>query len=143
MIVRKFQASDLYSIQVKTEQTLDWGYSTQHAKFMEGQYSFTGVDDEGNVIACAGLMPLFPGVGSIWAMFSDELPKHKLAVIRELRKHLKHLQDHDYFRMETVVRKDHPTSLRFIEAVGFKRTGDKERYAFGLDFWEYSLVKEE
>lgn len=142
MIVRKFVKSDLYQLDIRKQQINDWALAIEMKDMVEAQYAFTAIDDNGKVIAMAGMLAVSENIGTIWALFSDDIHTNKLSIIKHIKRHINWLQKCGFYHLDTLVRMDFPEAIRFIEALGFTRTGEKRRYRFDLDYWEYSLVEE-
>lgn len=139
MIVIEFEPFHAELIHVRYEQL---GEMPQFRKSMEqlnNTYAWTGVVD-GQVIGCAGMVPLLPGVGEIWALFSDALPQHKVSMFKELKRHLEHLHAQGYPRLQTVVQHGFETGKRFVERLGFEFEGSMRKYINGETYDRYAKI---
>ena len=138
MIIRPFEAGDIARILVKNNQLLEWDNAKNDDAVLVNTYAFTAVH-EGEVIACAGMLPKYYGIADVWAMFSDRTSEFRFTIFKQLKKHIELLKSCDYHYFMTPVRKDSNESIKFIEALGFKRTGELNKYLWKQDYWLYSL----
>lgn len=84
-------------------------------------FTFT-VDDV--PLACAGVVILWPGVGSAWTIMSREMLDHPLWITRTVKRMLYQIiQQHDLHRVEAVALVDSIANQRWLEALGFVREG--------------------
>lgn len=139
MIVIEFEPFHAELIHVRYEQLGEMPNFQANMEQLNNTYAWTGVHD-GQVIGCAGMVPLLPGCGEIWALFSDALPRHKVSMIKELRRHIANLQDQGYPRLQTVVQSDFETGKRFVERLGFVNEGKMRKYMNGVDYDRYANV---
>ena len=80
------------------------------------------------IIACSGVMVMWPGVGYAWASFSDEMYDHRVWVTRMVRRALvdiaKALNLH---RIEAVALCDSGPNQDWLELLGFTPEGGVAR----------------
>lgn len=96
--------------------------------------SFTGLADDGTVIGCAGVRPLWRGVGQAWALLSVHAPHAFKAVHRAA---LAGLADAfatgGFHRVQISVAVDFPAGLRWAGRLGFEVEGRMRRYGMTGD----------
>jgi hypothetical protein len=85
--------------------------------------AYTAMLDD-KVIACSGVIVLWPGVGYAWASFTDDIYAHRIWVTRTIRSALRDIQRSlDLHRIEAVVLYDDDRNQRWLEALGFTPEG--------------------
>ena len=87
--------------------------------------SFTAIDN-GYLIACAGIIPLWRGVGEAWFLGSERLHEYTKPIIRAVKKDFKRMIE------------DWEEAQRFAKFLGFKDEGLMEK--FGPDGSDYYRV---
>ena len=86
----------------------DWKDHMQKAAHFDG---WTGLDN-GHIVGCAGIIPLWEGVGEAWFIGADRIQKHTLSAVRFVKQVFKDKQDNgDYIRLHANVRVDWPKQL--------------------------------
>lgn len=105
--------------------------------------SFTGLDDDGTVVGCAGVMPLWPGVGQAWALLSVHAPHSFKAVHRAVLAGLSNAFDGGGFhRVQISVASDFPEGMRWAQHLGFRLEGLMRGYGpDGSDHFLFAKVK--
>jgi len=105
--------------------------------------AFTGVNSE-KIVACAGIVPMWKGVGEAWAVTSPLVERHGLFFAKEIWKRLNALIEiMELERVQTTVHVKHEKSIKWVERMGFKNEGKMEKYIGGEDFYRYALIKGE
>tara|TARA_R110002110_G_scaffold376568_2_gene586656 strand:- start:167386 stop:167835 length:450 start_codon:yes stop_codon:yes gene_type:complete len=105
--------------------------------------AFTAIDDaEGGraVLGCAGVVTLWPGVGQAWAIFSDRLLGHPVALTRATGRALDRISaTQDLRRVQATVRDGHGAGARWLSFLGFELEGLLVNYGPGGsgDYWMY------
>lgn len=90
--------------------------------------AFTGLI-EGRVAGCAGVRPLWAGVGEAWAVFSLEALDRPVALFRAAARGLAAMEDAQGLRrIQATCHADHDAGARFLQALGFEREGLLRRY---------------
>lgn len=109
----------------------------------ENGVAYTGIDEEGKVIAIGGVTFLWEGVGSGWVLTSELLLKHKTWTHRAIRNILDITEGaHNLHRIESIILKEHKVSMRWAERLGFKQEGLLRKYnSQKQDHWLYARVK--
>lgn len=112
--------------------------------------AWTGLDETGEVIGCAGVMPTHivsctnvaglecPKEAVVWAVFSPSLKANVKAVIRFVRTVLDHRPEQ---RILAYVEPSQPKAARFAEAVGLACAG--EDFADGRRMLVFALERGE
>ena len=101
--------------------------------------AFTAKED-GMVLGCAGVVPLWPGVGQAWAVFSDDLLEHPVALTRSSERALERIAAaYDMRRIQATVRDGHGRGARWLSFLGFELEGLLVNYGPGGagDYWMY------
>ncbi len=74
------------------------------------------VDDDGSVIAIAGIMTQWRGVGLAWAWLSKDWRRHARAITEKM---VEMLDSSDFHRIEVAVRCDFDAGHRWVDRLGF------------------------
>lgn len=85
--------------------------------FNEAPYCHAIVDDNGDVLACGGVIQYWPGRGESWAIFNPRTKANALKVVRLMRDHLDTLP---FRRIEATVICGFARGRRFAELLGFE-----------------------
>ena len=104
--------------------------------------AYTGVNDEGKIIAIGGVVVLWDKVGSGWVMTSDLLLKYKTWVHRSIKEILElAIVKYNLHRTESIILKDHIVSQKWAERLGFKKEGLLKKYDSNKnDYYLYSRI---
>ena len=88
--------------------------------------AMSAVDDDGYIVACAGVFPTrilkvgngpnLPQEAMAWAIFSPRLPRYAKGVLRAIRLFL---DGRPEYRIEAYVDPNHAEAARFLERLGF------------------------
>jgi hypothetical protein len=107
------------------------------------EMSFTGVAEQG-LVCCAGINPLWEGVGEAWVIASSLLHENRMAVVRATKRLLWQMITHqNFWRVQACVRTDWPEAMRYAEFFGMQNEGVMKRYGpDGSDYYRYAWVKE-
>lgn len=105
--------------------------------------AFTIREPNGEILACAGVTPLWRGVGEVWLVGSPMMPAYGFPLARLMVRTIRGLRTLGKFnRLQAVVRRDFGVGHRFIKTLGFKIEGLMERYGpEGADYVRYGLVE--
>jgi len=117
-----FHAEDLLACQDRdTRDPQAWSLARE--KERRGPAYTARVGD--TVIACAGVMVVWPGVGMAWVVLTDEAVPFRVWVTRTIRAVLRDVvRALALHRVEAVVLADSPRNLRWIRALGFRPEND-------------------
>ena len=107
---------------------------------VDGQ-SFTGIQD-GVVIACGGVLPMWPGVGEGWVLASGEIHNNKFATVRICRSILqKIMDDYGYWRIQGATLANWESGVKFARMLGFVNEGLMKRFGpGGEDYLRHARV---
>jgi RimJ/RimL family protein N-acetyltransferase len=102
--------------------------------------SYTGIDDEGDIIAIGGVCMLWQGVGSGWVLTSDLMVKYKIWTHRVIRDILnKAIKVHNLHRIESIILRNHDISCKWAERLGFQCEGLLKQYdSQKNDYWLFA-----
>lgn len=94
----------------------------------------------GHLVAAAGIIPLWEGVGEAWFLGASRLGKHQRSVLRLVRKGLVRVADEQgLWRVQAVMRSDWPELARWARFLGMKHEGTMRKYgANKLDYERYA-----
>jgi len=123
------------------ETTYQFGYTADKIG-IEGQ-TFTGVVN-GYVVACGGIIPLWPGVGEGWVLASYRIHHNRFSVVRSVCVILDNLmEDHGYWRIQGATLANWKQGIRFANLLGFEKEGVMRRYGpDGSDYIRHAKVKD-
>lgn len=105
--------------------------------------AFTGTSN-GDIIACAGVLIFWKGVGEGWAVTSPLVEKYKLTFAKVIHEKLTEIiKNYSLERVQTVVDAEHKISQEWLKRMGFgNETPDGMRkYIGGRTYYRFSLVK--
>lgn len=105
--------------------------------------AFSGVID-GRIVGCAGVRPMWPGVGEAWAVFSGEALIRPFALFRAATRGLAAIEAAQGLRrVQATAHDGHAAAARFLEALGFRREGLLRRYGLWGEgnYYLYARVK--
>jgi RimJ/RimL family protein N-acetyltransferase len=81
------------------------------------------------VLGCAGIVPLWRGVGAAWLLGGDELRRHPLALHRAVARGLpRAMRGLGLRRLQISVHENFAASLRWVERLGFRHEGAMPAY---------------
>ena len=106
---------------------------------MQCDAAFTAVDGV-DVLGCAGVVTLWPGVGQAWAIFSDRLLAQPTSLTRGTARALDRIAAaQDLRRVQATVRDGHGAGARWLSFLGFELEGLLVNYGPGGsgDYWMY------
>ena len=117
------------------EDTIAFG---KHAAALQIEgMSYTYLVD-GVPILCAGVAPLWPGVGEGWAVASQHIYRHGVSAARAARRGFSGVIERSQLhRVQTAVLVGAPRLSRFAQFLGFEREGLMR--AYGSDRKDYDL----
>lgn len=102
--------------------------------------AFTMVN--GDIIACAGILKLWKGVGEAWVLTSPLVEQHKVAFGRAVLKIMNRLMDElEIERLQAMVDAEHKVSQNWLIWMGFMPEGIMKKYLGGRDFIRYAKVR--
>jgi hypothetical protein len=99
---------------------------------------YTVMTDKDEIIACGGVVLLWPGVAEAWALTSDLVAQYALAFHRISKVTVSSaIQFWKLHRVQAVVHSRHEVSQRWVKRLGFKREAILTRY--GADQSQYIM----
>jgi len=100
--------------------------------------AFTGFT-ENEIIGCAGILPIWEGVGHAWVVMGKNYKKHRLWIHKNVQDtFLKIAVGKGMWRVQANVQADFFPALRWIEALGFHCESTMKRYGpDGKDHYMY------
>jgi hypothetical protein len=105
--------------------------------------AFTQISPEG-IVACAGVLPIWTGVGEGWAITSDLVCKYPFSFARTVHKKICEIVGiYKLDRLQTLVDAEFTTSIRWLERMGFKFEGEMEKYIAGRTYLRYAWIRRE
>jgi|GEM_PF-480816 len=99
---------------------------------------------EDRVLLCAGIMLMWPGVGTAWAVVSPLIEVYPIAGSAAVMYGLQYLADkHKLHRIQAPVYEKFERGIRWVEFLGFKREGLLTAYGRNKEnYIMYAYVKE-
>jgi len=101
--------------------------------------AFSAVQDA-RIVGCAGIVPLWPGVGQAWAVLSDEVLAQPVALTRAVQRELARIEtEHGLRRVQATVAEAHFSGRRWLAWLGFEVEGLMRNYGpeGAGDYWLY------
>lgn len=139
LIVKPFEPIDFYSMkEIESVASFRDKPEVDPWEIARQPHSYTIETQDGEVVACAGVMEYFSGYGSAWIMMSSLARKHMMALIGIVRRFL--FLSH-FRRIEATVDTRHPNGHRLVRLLGFCRDCVLKGYTRDADFVLYSIVK--
>jgi hypothetical protein len=129
MRLRRLREGHLLSISLQPVQVALRGGMTEAVACALARGPGLAVIDRGDVLACVGIVPCWPGRAVAWALLSDRIqPNRFLAVHRRVKAALdRHGMRHPW-RIEIQVDPTHLAALRWAAMLGFLVEGRMRRY---------------
>lgn len=141
-----FQAGHIYDMAMRAQ---DYKFYSSLNEYlgpviaaMESGAAFTAIEEEGQIIGCAGLQPLWKGVMEAWIIVSPLIVKHKLWLFKTLRLVLDNMQiGHKINRIQASPVDGSPTE-KLVTMLGFKWEGHMPCYGpNGEDHVRYGRIR--
>jgi hypothetical protein len=99
--------------------------------------AYTGLVD-GEVVAIAGVVLLWPGVAEGWVFGSPKIAKYKKSFCRHVRNKLAEIEkEHKLWRVQATIVSGWSGLMRFVEFLGFQFEGRLSQY--GLNKEDYLM----
>jgi hypothetical protein len=93
---------------------------------------------EDNPVCAGGIVPLWPGVAEAWMLISKYVNQYPLSVYKSVSSvMLDIIEKMELFRVQTVIKEDDKTAIRWIERLGYTREGLLRQ--FGPDRQDYFI----
>lgn len=143
MIVRPFRPSDIAVLQIQQAQS----YMRQYLSDIDARVldikdlAWTG-EENGHVIACAGVIPQWPGRAIAWALMSPMAGKCFRRIHRSVSAFLDYNIRERFHRIEATVDVDFDRAHKWMRMLGFEREGVMKKYRpDGMDQVLYARVR--
>lgn len=118
MVIVPFQAEHLFQVRVqRADAFVAEIISPEAAVAMEQHVAFSALDG-GTVLGCAGVVSPWTGRGMMWALFSEEIGAHWIAVHWFARRFVR---DCGIRRLEATVAVEFEPGHRWVRQLGFER----------------------
>ena len=96
-----------------------------------------------DLVACAGVLPLWKGVGEGWAVTSNLVEKYPVFFAKTVwAKITEIIEVMQLIRLQTLVDCDHVVSQNWLDRMGFTNEGIMRKYLGGRDFFRYAWIRE-
>lgn len=116
-------------------------YQTIFTLFADRGAMFSGIVD-GRVVAIAGLIGLWNGVGEVFATFTEEGTHYMKSIHRKSKEVIEIALNNGFWRIQTKVKAGFEKGIRWVEGLGLHSEGVMERYApDGSDMIGYAIVR--
>jgi hypothetical protein len=101
--------------------------------------SFTGFTTE-KIIGCAGILPIWGGVGHAWVVLGNDYKKHRIWIHKQVKDMFVKIAIGGQFkRVQANVQCDFHNATRWVEAMGFERESTMKKYGpEGKDYYMYT-----
>jgi hypothetical protein len=105
--------------------------------------AFTGFCEEG-IIGCAGIIPVWQGVGHAWVTMGANYKSHRIWIHKQVISHMnKIIAGMDLQRVQANVVCDFTPGVHWLERMGFKLEGKMYKYGpDGSDHYLYARIIE-
>jgi RimJ/RimL family protein N-acetyltransferase len=121
MDIRPFHVEHLKALKLQPSQRqLGPSLNEEVYEFLSTLDAYTAFAPDGEPLACAGLMDIWPGRAMVWSFISENAGRHMVGVTRAVRQFLDLKAPR---RIEAYVDADFPAGHRWIEMLGFTREG--------------------
>lgn len=119
----------------------DWMEKATAFRMFGPCYSAFNGDD---LVACAGVNILWPGVGEAWMVSTPNIFANKKFLHKSVKDILQRIiNNHSLFRVQATVLFGFEKGRIWVERLGFKREGVMKKYdRDGNDYWLYAMVRE-
>jgi hypothetical protein len=136
MIVVPFKAEHLLGMQLQRSQSGSKPFITEeYARMLEGQFAFTALDDDGEVVAVGGLAELWEQRALAWSFIDSRAGKHFVALHKLVRDFLDMAP---YRRIEAETSCGFGPGHRWLKMLGFQMEAERMR-AFQVDGGDSAL----
>ena len=105
--------------------------------------SFTLLADD-NIVLCGGITPLWNGVAEGWIIASKRIYQHKIKSVKSIKRRLDLLcTNNNIWRLQTSVKENFDTGVRFAEWLGLKKEGLMQKYGpDGTNYFRMAKIYE-
>lgn len=111
--------------------------------FSQPGMSFTLLAND-NPVCSGGVMPLWTGVAEGWVISSRRIFDFTLSAAKEIKKRTDYIcVNNKIWRLQTAVRADFKTGLRFAKWLGLEKEGLMKKYGpDGADYYKMAKIYE-
>ena len=133
MMVVEFQPEHLKQLMLRTHDKPSFDFFSmileERTKVCKDDFAFSGISDNNEVIACAGVFKLWEGVGEAWVFGSELIYKYPIWFHKQVIKTLSMIFEKGKFhRIQAIVRSSFFESQEWVERLGFTLEGKLEKY---------------
>ena len=109
-----------------------------------GEFSFVGHADDGEPVVCAGAVPMWPGVWSVWMFATDRFNEIALSTTRFAKQvFFPALTGAGWHRLECHSLDKHYIAHKWLESLGAYKESEKKSYGKnGEGFFVYCWTKQ-
>ena len=101
------------------------------------------ITDGYEIVASAGVLHLWKGVGEGWAVTSKLVEKYPVFFAKTVWDKINEIiEDMQLVRLQTLVDSEHIVSQKWLERMGFTNEGLMRKYLGGRDFFRYAWIRE-
>lgn len=136
-----FKPQHLLAVEIQENESARF-QTERHAEFLEQGYcAYTCLNDNGEPMACAGILPMWPGRAMAWASLSFQAGPHLKAITRRTRIELECVP---FNRIEMYIRPGFHQAVRWATVhLGFKYEATMERGGTdGRDLWVFVRIND-
>lgn len=139
MNMRERDKKEIFATQWSDEPSM---FATNVSKY--GNFAFVGHADDGEPVVCAGAVPLWNGVWSVWMFATDRFDEVALSAHRFAKKvFFPALDAAGWHRLECRSLDEHTVAHRWLELLGAKMESENLNYGkAGERFMVYCWTKE-
>ena len=106
--------------------------------------STTVTTDDGDVLACFGVTPLWENVATVWVIFSEDIKKYGMQTYRGTKAFFEQQLKSNFHRIECYVIEGNDKARKFIETFGFTCEAEMKKYTpDARTAYLYSRVRDE
>ena len=145
--VAGFEPWHLKALNLRTSDAVALSHVDQEAdmqsKASQKGTAFTGFS-EGEIIGCAGIIPIWPGVGHAWVTMGTNYKKHRIWVHKNVVNFMDKIIDGmELHRVQANVVCEFIPGVQWLERMGFKLEGKMSKYGpDGEDHYLYARIIE-
>jgi hypothetical protein len=110
-----------------------------YGKALANGMAYAAIDDDGTVLCCAGLLPLWEGRAEAWALMGTDLKRNFLCIHHAVVRFLNMVE---FRRIEAAVDAEFCTGRKWLERLGFLQEGYMKAYTpDGRDCIRFAKVR--
>ncbi|MFQ5472449.1 MAG: hypothetical protein ACE5FA_06150 [Dehalococcoidia bacterium] len=93
------------------------------------QQSRAWIDEHGEPLACVGIWPMWPGVGTVWTILSEAALEHGIQLSLGVRRFLREVDESEsYWRLQATIEHGNVEARSWILWLGFVYEGTMRAY---------------